>query len=116
MPSGEELKIIDRKGALRSHDFLLYLCDALKVSTVWYGFLQTHRNFFTHRGAPYCVIEDLTPSVPQFNLIIIRTNIHDFTSADPRDYFRVSELQEVIKGIIQLSASAQSYLIGTINP
>ena len=113
LSSGKKLTIIKKK-KLQSHDFLLYLCDKLNIATTWYEFLQTHRNFFTHKGAPYCVIEDLSPSEPHFALIIIRTNIHDFKTADPKDYFRISELQDVIKGIIQLAAATQNYLINTI--
>lgn len=101
--SGKKLTIVNKKRELRSHDFLLYLCDKLNIATTWYEFLQAHRNFFTHQGAPYAVIEDLSPSTPQLNLIIIRTNIHDFTTADPEDYFRISELQDVVNGLIQLS-------------
>lgn len=113
--SGKKLTIVNKNRELRSHDFLLYLCDKLNITTTWYEFLQTHRNFFTHEGAPYCVIEDLSPAVPQFNLIIVRTNIHDFTTADPTDYFRISELQDVVAGVIQLSAAVQNYLINTVS-
>ncbi len=57
--SGGAIRIVTKKGDLRAHGFLLYLCDLLFVPVSWYDFLSEHRNFFTHEGAPYIAIEDL---------------------------------------------------------
>jgi hypothetical protein len=88
LSSGNTVAITDRKGKLRPHGFLLYLCDKLGLEPDWYTFLSTHRNFFTHQGAPYIAIEDLLVRPPVFDLIVLKANIHDFGTADPSSYFR----------------------------
>jgi hypothetical protein len=93
---------------------LLYLCDRLQLQADWYKFLSLHRNFFTHEAAPYCAVEALPVRPPEFDLIIMRTNIQDFRKADPADYFRVSEFQGIVKGTRLLSAAAQQYLIDVV--
>jgi len=116
LSSGRVLQITGKNGELRPHGFLLYLCDKLCVATDWYEFLSSHRNFFTHKGAPYCAIEDRLVRPPKFDLIIMRTNITDFDHADPSDFFRVSECQPIVRGIQSLSRAAQQYLISLLEP
>jgi hypothetical protein len=111
LSTGKTVKVADKKGKLRPHDFLLYLCDRLHVSTNWYIFLCAHRNFFTHDAAPYCAIEDSQTVPAEYDLLIMRTNILDFTTADPEDYFRVSECRAVITGVHQLGAALQQHLV-----
>jgi hypothetical protein len=86
----------------------------LGIPKDWYEFLNSHRNFFTHAGAPYCAIEDRMVRPPEFDLIVMKANIHDFVSADPSDYFRISECQSVIEGLRSLSAGVQRYLIDAL--
>lgn len=86
----------------------------LGVSKDWYLFLNAHRNFFTHEGAPYCAIEDRMVRPPEFDLLVMKANIHDFASADPSDYFRISECPSVIEGLRSLSAGVQGYLIDAL--
>lgn len=112
--TGRSIEIIGRNGKLKPHAFLLYLCDKLSLPTDWYEFLSAHRNFFTHEGAPYCAIEDQMVRPPQFDLLIMKSNIHDFQSADPSEYFRVSECQAVVSGIAKLSSAAQQYLLNAM--
>jgi hypothetical protein len=114
LSSGSAVHITGRKGNLKPHDFLLYLCDKLHVATDWYGFLSTCRNFFTHEAAPYCEIEDLMARPPEFDLIIMKANIHDFHRANQSDWFRMSECQSVVKGIHALCAAAQQYLVDVL--
>lgn len=114
LSSGAAVHITGGSGKLKPHDFLLYLCDRLHVATDWYSFLSAHRNFFTHQGAPYCAIEDRMVRPPEFDLIIMRANIHDFHQADPNDWFRMSECQTVVNGIHELSAAAQQYLVDAL--
>jgi len=111
LSSGATVEIIGKNGKLKPHAFLLYVCDQLGVPADWYRFLTSHRNFFTHEGAPYCAIEDLMVRPPEFNLLIMKANIHDFQHADPGSYFRVSECESVVNGIRVLSAAAQQNLI-----
>ena len=105
------VEIINKNGKIKPHAFLLYVCDQVSVPPDWFEFLSSHRNFFTHNGAPYCAIEDLMVRPPEFDLLIMKTNIHDFDRADPSSYFRVSEFQTVVGGLSALSAAAQQYLV-----
>lgn len=114
LTSGKAIMIAGPGNKLRPHAFLLYLADLLGVSKDWYLFLNAHRNFFTHAGAPYCAIEDRMVRPPEFDLLVMKANIHDFANADPNDYFRVSECQPVIQGLRLLSSGVQRYLIDAL--
>jgi len=111
LSSGESVLVTDRKQKLKSHDFLLYLCDQLKVSRTWYDFLVFQRNFFTHSGAPYIAIEDRLMLPTEYDFLVMRENIHQFQSADPKDYFRLSEFKNVMDGLTQFTGAAQHYLV-----
>lgn len=111
LSSGKTVQITGPRGNIRPHDFLLYACDKFGVATDWYDFLSAYRNFFTHEAAPYCALEDLGVHPPQFDLIIMKANIHDFQHADPSDYFRISECQAVVDGIRALSVATHRYLV-----
>jgi hypothetical protein len=115
LSSGREVTIKNRHGKIQAHDFLVYLCDQLKVPILWYEFLTKHRNFFTHEGAPYCAVEHLLVAPPEYDLLIMKTNILDFSAASPDAYFRVSDCAAVLEGVHQLAGSAQLYLIETID-
>jgi hypothetical protein len=114
LSSGSTINVIDKGRKLLPHAFLLYMADKLNVPIGWYEFLNTHRNFFTHEGAPYCAIEDRMVRPPEFDLIVMKGNIHDFSKADPADYFRISECQSVVDGLRSLSGSLQQHLIETV--
>jgi hypothetical protein len=115
LSSRKTTDIVDKAGKLRAYAFLLYISDKLGVSKEWCEFLNAHRNFFTHEGAPYCAIEDRMVRPPEFDLLVMKANIHDFQKADPADYFRISECQSVVKGLRSLSAELQRYLIETVS-
>jgi hypothetical protein len=110
LASGKSVEIMGNGGKLKPYNFLLYLVDVLSIPTDWLSFLVVQRNFFTHEGAPYCAIEDRLERPPVYDLIIMKTNIIDFTKADPDSFFRVSECQLVVDGIRALSAATQDYL------
>jgi hypothetical protein len=111
LSSGGPVQITEKGGKLKPHNFLLYICDKLPIATDWYDFLSTHRNFFAHEGAPYCAIEELGERPPRFDLLIMKSNIHDFQHADPSEFFRVSECQPMVNGIRALSAAIQQHLL-----
>ena len=90
LSSGQTVKLVEQRGSIRSHDFLLFLCDQLQVPTAWFFFLSSHRNFFTHQATPYCAVEEIAKVPTEYDLLIMRTNILDFSTADPKDYFRIS--------------------------
>ena len=112
--SGQIHTILTKKGKLKPHNFLLYLCNRLSLNQAWYKFLVLHRNFFTHEGAPYLAIEDRMVRPPEFDFIIMRVNIHDFAKARPEDYFRLSEFTAVVCGVRSFAAKAQGHLVGLL--
>jgi hypothetical protein len=99
---------------LKTNAFLLFLCDRLQVSTDWYEFLSVYRNFFAHRGAPYCAIEDRLMFPPEYDLLIMCTNITHFDNATSDQYFRLSECSKILDGVRHLGAAAQQYIIEQI--
>jgi hypothetical protein len=115
LSTGKYVQIVGKNGKLRPHAFLLYLCDRCAVSVDWYEFLSGHRNFFTHEGAPYCAIEDRMVRPPEFDLLVMKSNIHDFRKADASAYFRVSECQAVVGGLAKLGSAAQKYVVDALH-
>jgi hypothetical protein len=113
LSSGQALRLVGKRG-LQTRNFLRYLCDELSCSETWFVFLGTHRNVFTHNGAPYVAIEDRLVRPPEFDFLIMRTNIHDFQRADPEDYFRLSELESVVNGVKKLARAAQDKLVNLL--
>jgi hypothetical protein len=111
LSTGQTVTLIDRGGKLRTHDFLLFLCDQLQVAADWFLFLSTHRNFFTHKATPYCAVEETRSSPAKYDLLIMRTNILDFSAADPKDYFRISEFSAVGTGLRRLGGAVQKRLV-----
>ena len=112
--TGHSVTLIDRGGRLRTHDFLLFLCDQLHIPADWFLFLARHRNFFTHRATPYCAVEENADTPTKYDLLIMRANILDFGAADPKDYFRISEFSGVSTGLHRLGAAAQKHLLGIL--
>jgi hypothetical protein len=103
--------LTDRGGRLRTHDFLLFLCDELHIATDWFFFLSAHRNFFTHKATPYCVVEEIENAPTKYDLLIMRANILDFSTASTNDYFRISECSAVSAGLRRLGGAVQKHLL-----
>jgi hypothetical protein len=114
LSTGQTATLIDRGGKLRTHHFLLFLCDQLRIPADWFLFLATHRNFFTHQATPYCAVEEPGTASPKYDLLIMRTNILDFSTADPKDYFRISECSAVPAGLRRLGAALQKHLVSLL--
>jgi hypothetical protein len=111
LSTGQAVKLVEQRGSLRSHDFLLFLCDQLQVPTDWFLFLSSHRNFFTHQATPYCAVEEIAKVPTEFDLLIMRTNILDFSTADPKGYFRISECAAVATGMRRFGPVVQQHLV-----
>jgi hypothetical protein len=111
LSSGATVEIISHKGKLRSHAFLLFLCDRLSLPPDWFTFLTAHRNFFTHEAAPGVAVEHRRVLPPEFDFLIMRVNVTNFAAADPRDYFRLSECTTVTSGVKALGRISQEYLV-----
>jgi len=114
LSTGQTVTLIGGAGKLRTHDFLLFLCDQLHVPADWFLFLSNHRNFFTHKATPYCAVEEPELGPAKYDLLIMRTNILDFSTADPKDYFRISESSAVAAGMRRLGAALQKHLVGLL--
>jgi hypothetical protein len=121
LSTGKKVKLLNNNGQLITHNFLLYLWDRLNesadqlgVSDRWLSFLSGNRNLFTHSAAPYCAIEDLGDSAPQFDVLIMRTNVTNFKTANSDDYFRLSEFSAVIRGMNGLAPAMETYLVKMI--
>jgi hypothetical protein len=82
LSDGTTVTLLGKNGRLNTNGFLRFLCDRTHNPTNWYRFLVRHRNFFTHEAAPYCAIEDRLMIPPEYDLLIMRTNITDFGKAD----------------------------------
>lgn len=114
LTNGKPIVLKQRNNKLKTHAFLQYLCDALKMSSDWYEFLAVQRNFFTHGGTPYCAIEDRLMMPPEYDLLVMRENITDFSKAAPDQYFRLSDCGKVLTGVRQFASGVQGYLIQQI--
>jgi hypothetical protein len=73
----------------------------------WFRWVDQQRNFVTHEGTPYLVI-DMTNGGR--DLLVMRENLTTF--ADESKFFRYSELVAVAKGFADLKQRLQAYLIG----
>ena len=111
LSTAQTVQLVGRGGKLRSHDFLLFLCDQLHVPTDWFLFLSSHRNVFTHEATPYCAVEEIARVPTEYDLLIMRTNILDFSTAAPKDYFRISECSAVATGLRGFGAAVQKHLV-----
>jgi hypothetical protein len=109
--TGQTVRLVERGGRLRPHDFLLFLCDQLHVPSDWFVFLSSHRNFFTHKATPYCAVEEIRSVPAEYDLLIMRTNILDFSTSDPKDYFRISECAAVATGLRRFGLAVQKHLV-----
>ena len=63
------------------------------------------------KAAPYCAVEETGSASAKYDLLIMRTNILDFTTADPNDYFRISECSAVPVGLRRLGAAVRKHLV-----
>jgi hypothetical protein len=84
------------------------LLDAGQDPT-WFVQLDTHRNFFMHEGAPYIAV-DLSNDVDgQYDLLIMKENIKDFSNSDK--FIRLSELSTIVSGFELSKPLIQQYLV-----
>jgi len=86
--------------------------DELKValggaSGEWFGWLDRQWNFVAHEGTPYLSIDVTNDGA--WELLV--TKEHPSTFADPRSFFRYSELIEVAEGFNGAKHALQAHLI-----
>jgi hypothetical protein len=112
--SGKMIAVLTKRGVLQTNAFLRLLCDKLSLKSDWFEFLSQDRNFFTHEGAPYIAIEPVTVLPQELEFIIMRRNIHDFSEANPTDYFRLSELTDVLQNLRKVARGSERYLLSEL--
>lgn len=78
--------------------------------TKWYSQLDSHRNFVTHKGAPYIAI-DITTSRQE--ILIMKENLYDFKR--DKKYFRFSELRSIVRGFGEAKDLIIEHLINMLN-
>ena len=115
LSNGNMMLLVTKKGELKTHNFVLYLSDLLKLPSDWFTFLATQRNFFTHSATPYCAIETSGGLARPYDLLIMRKNIHDFSKANPTDFIRLSECMSVIGEVQRFSNALEEYLINALS-
>lgn len=77
------------------------------VSDEWFGWLDRQRNFVAHEGMPYLSIDVTNDGA--WELLV--TKEHPTTFADPKKFFRFSELVEVARGFNGAKQALQAHLI-----
>ena len=73
----------------------------------WFNQLEDWRHHFTHSGTPWIAV--CLDREPEYDLLIMKSNVHDFTNADT--YFRLSELDQVRKGFVGALMLVQQYIV-----
>ncbi len=115
LSNGETRLLTSKRGELQTHNFVLHFSEILNIEFDWFTLLATQRNFFTHSGTPYCAIETSCGLAQPYDLLIMRTNILDFSKADPTDFIRLSECMAIVASVQQFSKALEQYLIDSLS-
>lgn len=75
----------------------------------WFLKLNTHRNFFSHEGAPYAAI-DTSRAPDDYDLLILKQNVKSFD--DPKTFLRLSEIGGIVNGFNRSRQVLQQHLRG----
>lgn len=73
----------------------------------WFVELDAHRNFFSHKGAPYAAI-DTTRTPEDYDLLILKQNVKCFD--DPETFLRLSEIGRIVDGFNRSRQVLQQHL------
>ena len=68
--------------------------EAAGQNTQWFRDLDSHRNFFSHNGAPYFAVDLSDP--PGYDLLIMKNNLRTFE--DETAFLRLSALAAMVGG------------------
>ena len=73
----------------------------------WRKKLGDWRHHFTHSGTPWIAV--CLDQEPAYDLLVMMSNVHDFTDAER--FFRLSELNEVLKGFMEALRLVQQRVV-----
>jgi len=74
----------------------------------WFIELDSHRNFFIHKGTPYIAI-DISDAPSKYDLIIMKKNLKKFDN--PKDFLLLSDLDKIVRGFASGKGAIQRNLI-----
>jgi len=72
----------------------------------WLDRLRDWRHHFTHGGTPWVAV--CLDQEPTYDLLVMKYNVHDFSDAET--FFRLSELDQVLKGFMEAIMLAQQHI------
>ncbi len=87
--------------------FVKEILEKSNLQTDWFVDLDSHRNFFLHKGAPYIAIR--TVNGANHDLIIMKENLKTFD--DPDKYILISEINDIVQGFIKSKPIIQKDLV-----
>lgn len=82
--------------------------EATGKSSKWFKDLDTHRNFFIHKAAPYFAV-DISAGSDRYDLLIMKENIKSFN--DHSKFIKLSEINSILKGFSIAKPIIQEHLI-----
>ncbi|MBN1384066.1 MAG: hypothetical protein JW983_04185 [Elusimicrobia bacterium] len=91
-------------------DFIKNLIFQNGISKDWYPFMDSKRNHFMHQGAPYLRV--ILDNEPNYDLIITLKNIKVFNN--PKEYFLLSEVTNLLKGFEETQEVLQRNIINIL--
>lgn len=86
------------------------ILTSAQKSTKWYDFLKRNRDHFSHSGMSWIAV--CLDSEPIYDLLILKRNVK--TYENPDDYFRLSELVDVLRGFKEAAFAVQDYMVSEI--
>lgn len=76
----------------------------------WFQSLNRHRNFFIHNGAPYFAVDLSKADEGNYDLLIMKRNLHSFDDED--EFVPFSKLKEIVRGFQEAKPAVQQHLAG----
>ncbi|MEX2163824.1 MAG: hypothetical protein WD823_06235 [Sulfuricaulis sp.] len=86
-----------------------HMLDAAKQDSSWFVTLDNHRNFFSHKGAPYLAV-DISSCPGAADVLIMKENIKSFR--DESKFLRLSDINNIVQGFAASKLVIQEYLRG----
>jgi hypothetical protein len=84
--------------------------EAAGQDAKWFAKLDGQRNFFIHEGAPYFAVDLSGADTGHYDLLIMKRNLRSFE--DERDFFRYSEVRQIVGGFQNSKLPLQRHLAG----
>ncbi len=98
-------RVLRRRGVEES--LVEAVLTARGASAEWLKKLEEWRHHFTHGGTPWIAV--CLDQEPAYDLLVMKSNVHDFDDAET--FFRLSELNEVLKGFMEALRLVQQRIV-----